>query len=380
MIDIGKILKRGWHILWNYRILWVFGFLLAITMGNSNGPSSNSRYEISQNEMNTWTGTLPSDSPQWLLEANQWYLENVQPLFVHPEQHISTFVTIGLIFFGIMLLCGLLTAFVRYPAETAVIRMVDEYEQSGSKLKFGEGWKLGWNRRAFRLWVIDLILAIPALLLFLMIVGTGVIVYFSVSATFQITSPVGIVAAIGLGFLALFLLIVVAILMNLIRNFFVRAAALEGLGIGDSLKRGWGMFKRNWKSAGLLWLVMIAIGIAVGIVLLVVVVILVPLYLIMVVPGVLVASLPALIAYGITSLFTSGPLAWLIAVLAALPFFFLTVFAPLLLVSGWVTLYTMNVWTLAYREINAAESLAGQAAPSEPAPSNENETGETASK
>ncbi len=124
----------------------------------------------------------------------------------------------------------------------------------------------------------------------------------------------------------------------------------------------------------------IAIGIAVGIVLLVVVVILVPLYLIMVVPGVLVASLPALIAYGITSLFTSGPLAWLIAVLAALPFFFLTVFAPLLLVSGWVTLYTMNVWTLAYREINAAESLAGQAAPSEPAPSNENETGETASK
>ena len=33
MIDIGKILKRAWHILWNYRILWIFGILLAITPG-----------------------------------------------------------------------------------------------------------------------------------------------------------------------------------------------------------------------------------------------------------------------------------------------------------------------------------------------------------
>ena len=29
MIDIGKILKRAWHILWNYKVLWIFGILLA---------------------------------------------------------------------------------------------------------------------------------------------------------------------------------------------------------------------------------------------------------------------------------------------------------------------------------------------------------------
>ena len=27
MIDIGKILKRAWHILWNYRALWIFGLV-----------------------------------------------------------------------------------------------------------------------------------------------------------------------------------------------------------------------------------------------------------------------------------------------------------------------------------------------------------------
>ena len=37
MIDFGKILKRAWHILWNYRILWIFGILLAITTGGGGG-------------------------------------------------------------------------------------------------------------------------------------------------------------------------------------------------------------------------------------------------------------------------------------------------------------------------------------------------------
>ena len=33
MIDFGKILKRSWYILWNYRVLWIFGLLLALTVG-----------------------------------------------------------------------------------------------------------------------------------------------------------------------------------------------------------------------------------------------------------------------------------------------------------------------------------------------------------
>ena len=29
MIDIKNILKRSWKILWNYKVLWIFGILLA---------------------------------------------------------------------------------------------------------------------------------------------------------------------------------------------------------------------------------------------------------------------------------------------------------------------------------------------------------------
>ena len=28
-IDIGKVLKRAWHVLWNFKVLWIFGILLA---------------------------------------------------------------------------------------------------------------------------------------------------------------------------------------------------------------------------------------------------------------------------------------------------------------------------------------------------------------
>ena len=43
-------------------------------------------------------------------------------------------------------------------------------------------------------------------------------------------------AAIGLGFLSLFLLIVVAVFLTLLRNFFARAAALEELSVRESLQ------------------------------------------------------------------------------------------------------------------------------------------------
>jgi len=74
---------------------------------------------------------------------------------------------------------------------------------------------------------------------------------------------------------------------------------------------------------------------------------------------------PALIAYGIAGIFTSGPLTWVITVLAALPVFFTVLFAPLMLFNGWVKLFQSNVWTLTYREIKAKENLTAPALPVE---------------
>ena len=37
MINFGEILKKAWKLLWNYRVLWIFGVLLAVTAGTAGG-------------------------------------------------------------------------------------------------------------------------------------------------------------------------------------------------------------------------------------------------------------------------------------------------------------------------------------------------------
>jgi hypothetical protein len=365
MINIGKILKRSWHILWNYKVLWLFGILLAITgAGSGNGGSSSSYQFNGNNGSNGSSGYNPNYQPgPFMSQLTDWFNQNIAPLFEYPAQHIATFVWIGVAFLLIILVIGVVTSIVRYVSENAVIRMVDQYEQSGTKVGFRQGWRLGWNRRAFRLWVIDLVISIPAFLFIALLLVLGLVAFFSARNGNTAIVAGGLITAIGCAFLFIFALIILMVLLSLLRQFFIRAAVLEEAGIGESFRRGWAMFKRNWKSAGLMWLVMLGIGIGYGIVGLVLFFLFIPAYLVLLVPGALVAAIPAAIALGITSIFASGPLAWIVAALVAIPFFFLVVFAPLSLTGGLYTIFTSNVWTLTYREMKALEAVKGDELP-----------------
>jgi hypothetical protein len=352
MISFGKIFKQSWHILWSYRVLWLFGFLLAITVGSGNNPL---RYEISSSDYPSTPSRI--NTPQWMDDITQWSEENIEPLVQYPEEHITDYILIAIALFLFFFAVSLILAFIRYPAETAVMRMVDEYEQTGNKLGFRKGWRLGWSRRAFRMFIIDLILGLPVFLTVCLLLGIGLVTYFIATNSVRTISIVSIVAAVGLAFLGLFILIILMVLLSLLRNFIVRAAALDGLGVRESFRYGWAMFKGNWKSAGLMWLVMIGVGIAFSIVASVLFFLLIPAYLILLVPAGLVALIPGAIALGVSSLFTSSPVTWIIAILVALPFFCLVLFVPLFLISGWSKIYESNVWTLTYREIKALASL-----------------------
>jgi len=358
MIDIGKILKRTWHILWNYRVLWIFGFLLALTAGGSGGGNSGSGYQFSSNlGYNGSNGFNPNFQPgPFWRELTDWVNQNIVPLFEHPDQHVATFIWIGVAFLLFILIVGAIGSILRYVSETSVIRMVDEYEQTGTKVGFKQGWKMGWNRRAFRIWVIDLVISLPVMLFIALLTGLGVLFFFSVTNGNIALAFGGTIAAIGCAFLFIFAFIVLMVCLRLLRQFFVRAAALEEAGIGESFRRGWTMFKNNWKSAALMWLVMLGFGIGYGIAGMILFFLLIPAYLILILPAALVAAIPAAIALGFTSIFASGPLAWIVAVLVALPLFFLVTLAPLTLVSGWYMIYTSGVWTLTYREIKAREA------------------------
>ncbi|MFZ5856841.1 MAG: DUF7544 domain-containing protein [Chloroflexota bacterium] len=366
MIDFGKILKRSWYILWNYRVLWIFGLLLAITMGGG-GNGGNSNYQFSDNNGNNGNGYELEQAPEFFQEFGEWFERDVVPLFENPSEHIATFIWIGVAIFLLILIFGAISAFIRYPSEVAVMRMVDRYESSGEKVGFRAGWKLGWNRRAFRLWVIDLIIGLPAFLVFGTTLVIGILFLMNASDSPGDTWVGAMIVTIGCIFLLVFAIIILMVFLGLLRQFFARFAALEETSVGESFRRGWNFFKQNWKSAAVMWLIMVAVGFGVGIVTIVAFFLLIPVYVVLIIPAVIVATIPGLLIYGLVSLFASWPLALVIAAIFALPVFFTVLFAPLLLFSGWYLIYDSTVWTLAYREMKLISNVSAADVPQVPA-------------
>ena len=365
MIDYGKILKRAWHILWNYKILWIFGILLALTAGGGGG-GSGSNFRFSGHPGGNG-GNPPGNYPlpPFLHQLSAWAEVNLLPLFEHPEQHVATFIWIGAALLLFIIVTGVIFAILRYVSEAAVIRMVDEYEQNGTKVGFKQGWKMGWSRRAFRMWVIGLVINLPVILLIALLIGLGVLFFTSIESGKASLAIGGMITSIGCMFLFLFAFIILMAFLGLLRQFFMRVAALENAPVGESFRRGWQMFTHNWKSATLMWLIILGIGIGYAIAGFILLILLIPAFVITGLIGLIVAAIPGLIAFGIASLFASGPLTWIIGILAALPFFFLVLGSPLLLIGGWMHIFQSSVWTLTYRELkilgaNMPEEVAAQ--------------------
>ncbi len=362
MVNFGSILKRAWNTLWNYRVLWIFGILFALTAGSS---GSNFSYEFGGGNYRGGNDNQFFTAPGEVLhEFNTWVNQYVNPLFSQPNLHITTWIWIGVALLVFILLCGVINALIRYPSETALIRMVNRYDQDSTKETFKNGWKLGWSHAAFRIWVVDLIIGLPMLILVLALLGLGIGLFSNFMGNAQ---PYGLTPAqttmFIIGGVVLLLFMAYAIFMiflNLLRQFIVRKTALENSGVMDSFKLGWLMFKNNWKSALLMWLIMLGIGIGAMVSIMILTFFLIPVFILLLIPAAVTAAIPGLIAWGIASLFTGAPLSWIIALVVAMPFFILVVGSPMVLVSGWMKTFESSAWTMAYRDILALEKPALQ--------------------
>jgi hypothetical protein len=360
MINFSEILKKAWKILWNYRILWVFGVLLAVTAGTAGG-SSGSGYQFSRNDVNVNNGSwfnYPT-TENWT-EFRDVMENQVFPLFSHPDQHVTTWIWVGVGILLFFLVCAVINALIRYPSETALLRMVNEHEQTGIKMNFRQGWKQGWSRAAFRLWLIDLVLGLPMILFVLVLIGLGTGFFFSllnsVDTGYLTAGEITMLVVMGIMVLFIFLYAIFMIFLRLLRQFFSRKAALENTTVKESLRQGWQTFTGDWKSACLMWLIMLGLGIGYGFGMVIITLILIPVFVLLLLPGVIVAAVPGLMAWGIASLFITGPWNWIIGLVVAAPFLGLVVGSPLILVQGWAKTLESSAWTLAYREIVGKKS------------------------
>lgn len=365
MFDIKKILSRSWHILWNYRTLWIFGFLLALAMGGG-GSGNNSNYSFNDSDRrqpdsewrSDWEGLRGESFAEQMQDGFRQAGEELQKLQAQYPVEFQMVIAAVITAFVVILLLSLLTAILRYVAETASIRMVDEYEQTGVKVGFWQGWKYGWSRASWRLFLVNFLVHIPAFILFVIL---GLVTWWIVaSALSSVRSALitSLIAGIGLAFLFIFVTSILMVILYVLRDFAWRMIALEDAGVMDALGNAFGLVKRQWKNVGLMWLVMLGLKIAWSIAFFILVFPLLIVSILTAVGGLLVAIVPALLTAGIASLLSAPDFwPWIFAAIIGLPLFAVVAFSPILLVGGWGLIYQSSVWTLTYRELKALEAV-----------------------
>lgn len=340
-MEYSRILKRALEITWRYRALWLFGALIALFAGGG-ASSSSFNYSFDGRDL----GTVPPFQ--------------MQPQ-VDPAAVATAILLLVLIGIALAVLFFVVGTILRYISETALMRMVDDLEETGRKHTWRNGFRLGWSQRSLRLFVIDLIFGIPVAIMFV------ALFFFALTplilwATGDTTAGVlGTVATVGLFLLVILLAILIALVLSLLRPFFYRMAVLEDRGIFNSIGEGFRLVRRHLGKAVAMWLLLVAIQIAWGIAM-------IPVVFVVVVIGLLIGGLPALAVGALVGAVTQGALPWLLAALVGVPLFLLVTGIPLLLLGGLIQVYLSTAWTLTFRELRALDRLGAGAPPPDTTP------------
>jgi len=315
-MDQIAIVKRAWNIVWRYKVLWVFGILVALTSGGGGG-SGGTGYRFDSGDFNR---PMYGDWP-WLRDVFQ------------PER-IAGIVACCCCLVFLVVIASII---VQYVSRAALIRSVDQIEETGHAPTWREGLRLGWTNRSFRLWLLELIVGI--------VVGIGAIVLLLLAASpllLLLTDTdagriTGIVLAVMLLLLVIFVLIAVAIALSVLQEFWSREVLLADRGIGDALSSGYALVRSRLSDVGGMWLVMAGIGFG---------------FLLVMIPVVLAVlalsgGIGAGLGYLVHEVTQSVP--WAIGV--GLPIFLIIMLVPLTLIGGLYAVFTSSAWTLAYREV-----------------------------
>lgn len=337
-MDHMRVLKRAWQITWRYRALWIFGIVLALIAGGGRGGGGGggggapSGDEVQYN--------FDAEDFAWIPEA----LPEISPAVM------NAIIGIGIGIGCVILLLIVVSVIARYVAETSLIRMVDDYEETGVEHNVAQGFRMGWSRAAWRLFLIDLVIIIPAALAFMVLFVVALSPFLVWIVENTALRVVGTVAGIGLFFLVVLLLIVAGVSLKLLREFFWRSGVLEMLTVGESIRAGYDLVRHNLKDVAIMWLIMVGLGLAW-------VIIIIPVALLLVFAATLIGGLPALLVGGLASLFVEGAVPWILAAAVGVPLFLMTLIVPLTFLGGLFEVYKSSTWTLTYRELRALEDV-----------------------
>ena len=335
-MEYGRIIRRSLQITWRHKILWVFGIALALFSGGSRGGGNALQYVLSGSDLQRWRGMMPwPPLREFQMVPPRWEAIAAPVAFI--------LVIAGLV--GLFML--VLGVVVRFTSQGALIGMVDELEESADT-DLRSGLERGW-RRFLRLLAVGLLVGLGVTVVVmgvLVIAGIGGLLAVGpailLSQVGRAALVLGIIWAVVVGLvvsLALVLaMVAVGAVTRLVHEFAFRACVIDGLGVFGALRAAVALVRGKAKEAGLMWLLVQAINLAVGIVTGPVVLL-----------GVGVLGAPALLTWRLSaSAWATIPLAILSAI----------IFGIIALgVAGIYTTFQSSLWTLTYRELRVQRVL-----------------------
>jgi hypothetical protein len=292
-MEFGEVLKRAWHIIWNHKVLWLFGILAGCGSAGS-GASGNSGGRGGQ-----YSGDMGSG------------MEN---FFNSIDPTVLTILIIGFIL--VMLVLVILAIFLSTIGKIGIIRGTLAVEAGASRLTFGQLFSES-TPYFWRVFGLNLLVGLLGALL-----GGGI-------AAFTV---LGTIATLGIGLICLIpilcLLVPFFIGLALVTEQASIAIVTENVGIMDGLRHGWNVITAN---LGPIILMGLILGLGVG----------------GVVGSLLFAPFLAIFAPIVLGLIaTSGELVTgTLVVSGLLALVYLPIFLAL---NGALTSYVQTAWTLTY--------------------------------
>ena len=324
-INYEDILRRAWNITWNYRALWPFGFILALT-GAGGGTQFRSHYSgHSQN------GNPPPDLTR--------FLPHIPP---EMEKYLVVIAASLACLFIILLIAATVA---RYVARTSLLLMVDEHEE-GTIHTWKEGLGRGWSSAAFRLFLMELSLTLPIALVVFILVSIALLPLLGWATGSLIVGILGTMLSLAMLFPIILVILAVTVAIAIFLPIARRVCVLEGAGVGEALTGGYRFVRAHLSDVVVMWAIMLGVKVLW-------LVVLMPVLLLALLIGAAVGGMLALAVGGLASLFAGGLTPWILGGAVGLPVFLLIVSIPVLFLQGLMEVFKSSAWTLAYREMRA---------------------------
>ena len=305
-----ELLKQAFKITWRYRPLWVFGFFLALCSGSSGGSGN----------FNPPSGVDGGDFGDTI-----------------PEIDPGTILAVIGVLLCLAIAAMLLGIVVRAVTRTALIGMVHQIADTKA-ITVREGWQWGWSSRAWRLFLVGLVIGIPVAIvsiILILLAMSPLLLLFLNDSTGSIAAVV--IFTILSVLLVILVLIAIGAIVTPIVEISWRRTILHERGVFESISETFTIIRQNLKDVLVIWLLMFGVGILWGIVALVV---LLPAALI---AALLVGGLPAGLVY-----LLSG--SWIGAAITGIPLAFIAMILVISVGTAFYLIFQSSFWTLAYRE------------------------------